>query len=510
MRKFFILIVIIFLNNVCCFAAEKGVGIEAIRKGLFIPLQIRSIQTNSPADKAKLPLNWYIISIDGRLTKDLPNYTCLDLLNNHVKTELMISPIPTIYSENAVKITITNEEGFSNIVKDVPRTKGIGIGVRKYDLNLVMPLFITEVEKGSPADTAGIQKNMLILKINNQQTKDLSFSEYKKLLNKKNIELEISDLNGNNPRIYKLKSQYYYANNVNNTKIDSISGIHIVTLIKYNPYEKVISEYFKVFNPKYIGKNGITVENLLQKDKAPIEQAYSQYKTNKNDMKFNKYLYDGLNTFTSQYKELIQMELKPLKEAFISNGNLATSTNDNEFLNYIKSSEIPNSEYFISYIEYLKNYINTCCVRAKEVKDYSVAYEIKQKKALPKVTTPYFVDNVDFREILWGWQTAKRPQKNGIYIITPQTGAKVFQSVSGGVLLTSDVSRLSNPRIIYVATKKQFVDDEWIKDGMVIVFEGYYTYYNALGSMNKIYKFKEVPQAEYWNRVKTNTYYFIK
>lgn len=515
MKKFILSIFIFLIISNIANAQEIGLGIEAIRKGgvenLFAPLQIRSIQPNSPAERAKIVLDWYIISINGKLTKDLTDQDCLELLNNHPRVELFISPIQNIYNQSAVKLTLTNEEGFSNIIKNVPKTKGVGLGIYKYDLNLKMPLIITNVEKNSPAELAGIQKNMLILKINNQSTKELSLSECKKLLNRKNVELEVSDLNGNNSRIYRLKSQYYYANNVNDTKIDCISGKHIVALIKYNPYEKVISEYFKAFNPEYIGKAGITVKDLLQKDKAPIEQAYSRYKSNKNDMEFNKYLYDGLNTFTQQYKELIQMELKPIKDAFISNGNLATSANDNELLNYIKSSEISNSEYFIDYIEYLKNYINTCFVRAKEVKDYSVAYETKQKKATPKVATPYFIDNVDFREILWGWQSAKRPQKNGIYIITPQTGAKVFQSVSGGVLLTSDASRLSNPRIIYVATKKQFVDDEWIKDGMVIVFDGYYTYTNTLGVNRKIYKFKEVPQAEYWNRIQQNkTYYFIK
>ena len=107
-------------------------------------------------------------------------------------------------------------------------------------------------------------------------------------------------------------------------------------------------------------------------------------------------------------------------------------------------------------------------------------------------------------------QTAKQPQKNGIYIITSQAGAKVLQSVSGGVLLTTDVTRLSNPRTVFVATKRQFVDDEWLREGMVIVFDGYYTYTNTLGVNRKIYKFKEVPQAEYWNRVKTNKYYFVK
>ena len=507
MKKLLLVLIILFFYSYPCHAhaTEVGAGINAVRKGLLTPLQIRSIQSNSPAEKANIPLNWYIVSIDGMWTRDLTNTKCLELLNNRLRSTIVISPITTIYSEEAVTLTLTNEKGFLNTVRDVPKTKGIGLGIYNYNLDLKMPLIITSVEKGSPAELAGIQQNTIILKINSQSTVELSVSECKKLLNSKKLELEVADLQGNN-KVYKLRPTNYYANEIVPTAKENIL---LELSVKYNSCEKVLSEYFKIFKPEFVGDVGITTKELLERDKIPVENAYSQYETDKKNMEFNKYLYDGLNNFAKQYEEIIQNEINRVKEILVYSGKLDSSATNIEVLDYIKLSKIINNEYFCEYIYYLKNYVKICTTRAKEVKKYSVAYEMKQKQSAPKVTTPYFISNVDFREILWGWHSAKQPQKNGIYIITPQTGAKVLQSLSGGVLLTTDVTRLSNPRTIFVATKRQFVDDEWLREGMVIVFDGYYTYTNTLGVNRKIYKFKEIPQEEYWNRIRPQKYYFI-
>ena len=83
MKKIFLLILSLLFFQIAVEAESFGIGIEAIRKGSFEdffvsrPLRIRSIQTGSPAAKAKIPLDWYIISIDGKLTKDLTNQDCL-------------------------------------------------------------------------------------------------------------------------------------------------------------------------------------------------------------------------------------------------------------------------------------------------------------------------------------------------------------------------------------------------------------------------------------------------
>ena len=514
MKKFILSIFIFLIISNIANAQEIGLGIEAIRKGgvenLFAPLQIRSIQPNSPAERAKIVLDWYIISINGKLTKDLTDQDCLELLNNHPRVELFISPIQNIYNQSAVKLTLTNEEGFSNIIKNVPKTKGVGLGIYKYDLNLKMPLIITNVEKNSPAELAGIQKNMLILKINNQSTKELTVSECEKLLNNKNLELEVTDLQGNNIKNYKLKPQNYYANELKNIGAGWVLSEAIITFLKDNPKEIVLAEYFKTFNPSYNRSNGMTNQEVAEEDIQKLQKPYLQYKSNPNDMDFNKNLYDGLNTFVKQYKELKRRHIETVKNILVYYGKVNSTASEQEVLNYIKNSGIDNKDYYLDKISFYENCISMWNKWAKEIYDYSVAYEKKQKGNIPKITTPYFIAQADFREILWGWHSAKQPQKNGIYIITSQAGAKVLQSVSGGVLLTTDVTRLSNPRTVFVATKRQFVDDEWLREGMVIVFDGYYTYTNTLGVNRKIYKFKEVPQAEYWNRVQKKEYYFIK
>lgn len=514
MKKFILSIFIFLIISNIANAQEIGLGIEAIRKGgvenLFAPLQIRSIQPNSPAERAKIVLDWYIISINGKLTKDLTDQDCLELLNNHPRVELFISPIQNIYNQSAVKLTLTNEEGFSNIIKNVPKTKGVGLGIYKYDLNLKMPLIITNVEKNSPAELAGIQKNMLILKINNQSTKELTVSECEKLLNNKNLELEVTDLQGNNIKNYKLKLQNYYANELKNIGAGWVLSEAIITFLKDNPKEIVLAEYFKTFNPSYNRSNGMTNQEVAEEDIQKLQKPYLQYKSNPNDMDFNKNLYDGLNTFVKQYKELKRRHIETVKDILVYYGKVNSTASEQEVLNYIKNSEIDNKDYYLDKISFYENCISMWNKWAKEIYDYSVAYEKKQKGNIPKITTPYFIAQADFREILWGWHSAKQPQRNGIYVISTGTGARVLQTITGGILVTAEPSRLSsNARVIFISTKRQFADEDWIKDNMFIIFEGYYNYTNTLGASRKIYKFKEVPQAEYWNRIKKNTYYFI-
>lgn len=514
MKKFILSIFIFLIISNIANAQEIGLGIESIRKGgvenLFAPLQIRSIQPNSPAEKANIPLNWYIISIDGKLTKDLTNQDCLELLNNRTRIELFISPIQNIYNQNAVRLTLANEEGFSNIIKYVPKTKGVGLSIYKYDLDLNMPLIITSVEKGSPAEIAGIQKNTIILKINNKSTKELTVAECENLLNSKKLELEVTDLQNNNVKNYRLTPQSYYANEVKKAEKGWVLSKAMLAFSQDNPKEKVLAEYFNTFNPDYDRTNGMTNKEIAEEDIQKLQKPYLEFKSNKNNMKFNKNLYDEINTFISQYKELNKWEIETVKNILVSYGELDNSASEKEVFNYITSAKVENSNYFINEIESRKHSINTWTAMAKEIKDYSVAYETKQKQSAPKVTTPYFIDNMDFREILWGWQTAKQPQRNGIYVISTGTGARVLQTITGGILVTAEPSRLSsNARVIFISTKRQFADEDWIKDNMFIIFEGYYNYTNTLGASRKIYKFKEVPQAEYWNRIKKNTYYFI-
>lgn len=508
MKKFILSIFIFLIISNIANAQEIGLGIEAIRKGgvenLFAPLQIRSIQPNSPAERAKIVLDWYIISINGKLTKDLTDQDCLELLNNHPRVELFISPIQNIYNQSAVKLTLTNEEGFSNIIKNVPKTKGVGLGIYKYDLNLKMPLIITNVEKNSPAELAGIQKNMLILKINNQSTKELTVSECEKLLNNKNLELEVTDLQGNNIKNYKLKPQNYYANELKNIGAGWVLSEAIITFLKDNPKEIVLAEYFKTFNPSYNRSNGMTNQEVAEEDIQKLQKPYLQYKSNPNDMDFNKNLYDGLNTFVKQYKELKRRHIETVKDILVYYGKVNSTASEQEVLNYIKNSEIDNKDYYLDKISFYESCISIWDKHAKEIYNYSIAYEKKQKLTTVKSSTPYFVDRIDFRDILWGVQ---KPKVNGMYSI-PE-GVRVIQSVKGGVLANYYSDTFGTNMTIYIGTNKEFADGSSIQSAMAVVFEGYYTYTNTLGASRKIYKFKEVPISEYKSKVISQKYYFI-
>lgn len=336
MKKFILSSFIFLIISNIANAQEIGLGIEAIRKGgvenLFAPLQIRSIQPNSPAEKANIPLNWYIISIDGKLTKDLTNQDCLELLNNRTRIELFISPIQNIYNQNAVRLTLANEEGFSNIIKYVPKTKGVGLGIYKYDLDLNMPLIITSVEKGSPAEIAGIQKNTIILKINNKSTKELTVAECEKLLNSKKLELEVTDLQNNNVKNYRLTPQSYYANEVKKAEKGWVLSKAMLAFSQDNPKEKVLAEYFNTFNPDYNRTNGMTNKEIAEEDIQKLQKPYLEFKSNKNNMKFNKNLYDGINTFISQYKELNKWKIETVKNILVSYGELDNSASEKKYL----------------------------------------------------------------------------------------------------------------------------------------------------------------------------------
>lgn len=516
MKKFFLLVFMLLLGSSICIANEKGIGMEAIRKDSFEnflqlkPLQIREVQENSPAERAGIPENWYVISINGIATSNLSEYQCLKLLNNNDKIVLKISPQEISNCLNEKSIKLVNEEGFTNIVKTMSRKRGIGLGIYKYDLDLNMPLIITSVEKGSAAEAAGLNKYTLIHKINNVSTTSLSMNDCLKIINtNKNITLETSDLDGGKKKTVSLIPTPYYSSYIQGYNKLGILSKALVSFGQYNSFENLLSEYFKTYNPDYLRGN-MTNKEIEDEDIQKLQEPYEKYLQNKNNIEYNKSLYDGINTFITQYKELEKWHIKTVKDILIYYGKLNNDASEKDVINYIKNSEISNKKYYLDKLEFYHNSISKWGAWAKEIYNYSIAYENKQKLQTPKITTPYFVANADFREILWGWQHSKQLQKNGIYVITSGTLAKVIQSVAGGILVTTESSSLRNPRIIYISTKRQYADGDWINDNMFIVFEGYYNYYNTLGAMNKIYKFKEVPQAEYWNRINPHKYYFVK
>ena len=122
------------------------------------------MQTNSPAAAAGIPENWYIISINGEKTDSLSDIQCLSLLNNSEKITLTVSQQEISNALNEKTVILSNREGFTNTIKSVLKKKGIGISIYKYNLDLSMPLLITNVEHGSPAELNGIKRILLFKK----------------------------------------------------------------------------------------------------------------------------------------------------------------------------------------------------------------------------------------------------------------------------------------------------------------------------------------------------------
>lgn len=394
----------------------------------------------------------------------------------------------------------------------------IGLGIKFYKIknpNIQMPLLITAVEENSPAYKANLKTNDLIIKINDIDTKNIPIQECIAILSnnsKSKIKFEISDSNYLNKQIITIKPKSGFKTETGNVdfSIRNLSQSYIFPILKQeNSIDVLLSNYFETRKPDYRWKN-FTNKEIDQKDILKIQEPYRAYLKNKNDMEFNKNLYDSINIFIKQYQELYKIELNDVKNILVAYGKINTTASDEDVIKTIKSLNINNSDYFLDFsLNRRKERIKTWSTMANEIYSYSIAYE-KRQKANTQTKTPYFVDNTDFREILWGWQNAKVPQKNGIYVISSGTGAYILQSVSGGLLVTAQPTRLSvNPRIIYILSKRQYADNDWIKDNLFMVFDGYYSYKNALGIVNKIYKFKEIPQEEYWNRIRPQKYYFI-
>ncbi len=404
---------------------------------------------------------------------------------------------------------------FSLQLVTTAKESGYGIEIYKiYNTNLKMPLLITNVEAASPADTLGLKADNLILKINTKETNTMTLEECLSILNRnKEVKLEVSEFDFSNKQTLTIINKKGFSTQKADLKIPlkNLSKNRIYPILKHeNSLENLLSQYFYTRNPDYKWSN-LTNKEIDNEDIKKIQKPYQAYLNNKNNMEFNKKLYDGINTFIKQYKEINEWEINDLKNILVSYDKISDTASEEEVINDVKKLNITNSEYFINNsINRRKERIKTWTTMAKDIKDYSVAYETKREKTTSKITTPYFIDNVDFREILWGWQMQKQPQKNGIYVISSGTGAYILQSVSGGFLVTAQPTRLSvNPRIIYILSKRQYADNDWIKDNLFMVFDGYYSYKNALGIVNKIYKFKEIPQEEYWNRIRPQKYYFI-
>ncbi len=388
---------------------------------------------------------------------------------------------------------------------------GAGVGLKVWKpYGYKMSLMITGYDLGSPADKAKLSSNLLIIKIDNIPTTNLGIDECIKILNdpsKKTIELYVTDLNRDNQKIVKLKPQKWFSSERGYYGIKRAilkENIIFPELVRSNSMEELLSGYFKTLAPDYrLGE--YTQKEGQDIDWKVINDEYLKFKKNKDDMSNNWRLYSGAKEFSENYAEMKSWEynnvINIINEYSVNTAKSIMKEDDLQAV--LKYKNVANLELFINSQRAGADYSQKYAAIAKEIYDYSLAYE-KNKQAQQKVSSPYFVDNIDFRSVLWSGYT---PKKNGLYAITSSCGMKVLQSVNGGILVRSDF--FSSDVVMFIGTKRQFSDGTYIQNPICVVFEGFYSYQNTLGAARKVYKFREVSQEEYKRLALPPKYYFL-
>lgn len=516
MKKLILTLFLLLLSNTYILAANSGIGIEVvkfvdsinIKSFNYQPLLIRDIEPGSPAERAHIKAPCYITSINGESVYNLSEQEIIQKINSKETVQLGI----TEGGNNPERIVnIQKEQGYDAVIKYLHKTKGIGLGIYKSQSDLKMPILITNVEKGSPSYTAGIRENSLILDVNGVSTIDLNVDECLKALNANKLLITVVDINSKNTQKYNLTKANYYANSNMEIKDKNRKIINQNANTIYAPYneeEKVLSTAFAKLAPEY-KRSKMTNQEIWNADISKMQKAHEQYKNDKNNMAFNKFYYDGLQTFIKQFSELRKWQIDNIKSALIIYGKLPNNATEQQVIMYIKNSNISNKDYYINYIDYLNKYINIYSDRAKEVYNYSSTYEKNKKAQLTKFPAKYVLDG-DLTGFMAGFKT---PKQNGAYKLNEKGigFVQVKQSIPNGIIVGAYSSHYTD-RPLCIITNKSFADDEIIKEQMYFLYDGYYSYTTVLGAPKKIWKFKEISKATYDNIAdkQSGKYYFIK
>ena len=141
-----------------------------------LPLQVMSVQVESPAGKAGLRAGDEILQLDGKEPRNFIDFT-RELLDAKDQRELSLL-IQRDGSRKSLHLRLSPEKMFFN--SELIRKK-VGASLQELTpdlaqglgLNNVQGLLIGGVEQGSPAATAELQSGMLVASIDGQQTADL-------------------------------------------------------------------------------------------------------------------------------------------------------------------------------------------------------------------------------------------------------------------------------------------------------------------------------------------------
>lgn len=423
---------------------------------------------------------------------------------------------------------------------------GIGIKVKKYNC-VKMPIYITDILANSPAHKNNLISDTFIESINNQSTTKLSLEECLKLLNNDERQVTLKLRNIGSKKAYKVK--------IDKSKDfkDSVGKIHLkenqkfyeTRLFVYLMYKNKLSDILQLCFKEFNRNDNPEMWQAFDNDYNMVVAKYQQFKKSPNNMQTNYELVQTATQLNSVYLEIINnrtdaiytiiknycncrymitfaldsgylskiispsvryyypktnysfTELEEIRNNYFKNTHNITTKELYDY--YIVPSKVNNVNDFVSFVETLNEYAEECNRIASEVYKYSVNYETKNLTKIKKTTG--FIPDGNILSVLLGY---KAPTKNSVYFYkaNPVPRLEVLQNIAGGLLIKPRsqavyYSYAGRPKTIFVTTSKKFADDELIHNDMYFVYQGHYSYINALGTKNTVYRFKEISKNEY-------------
>ncbi len=227
-------------------------------------------------------------------------------------------------------------------------------------------------------------------------------------------------------------------------------------------------------------------------DKTIVLEKYKAYLSNKNNMKYNRELYDTIQSYIEQFKEIIPEIDKEYKEAYSK--AYYTDINYEQFKENCK-----NTILGFSFMDTLDKDCEELKEIAQNIYDYSYNYEKQKYVTWAQKNNKKLVDGRLSNYVYYA--QAPTPKLGYLYEHIPAGDfyLKVFQSVPGGVILTGQYLGSYGPSgygYIFLQTSKKFADGQIIRDGIVAEYKGFYDYYTVLGVKKRIYKFYRLGESE--------------
>ncbi len=227
-------------------------------------------------------------------------------------------------------------------------------------------------------------------------------------------------------------------------------------------------------------------------DKTIVLKKYKAYLSNKNNMKYNRELYDRIQSYIVQFKEIIPEIDKEYKEAY--NKAYYTDINYEQFKENCK-----NTILGFSFMDTLDKDCEELKEIAQNIYDYSYNYEKQKYVTWAQKNHKKMIANISLSSYVYQ-PYAPAPQSGYLYVYNPKMDftLQAFQTVPGGVILTGSYYMVHTPEIdnIFLQTSKKYADGKYILEPIIAEYKGYYDYYTVLGVKKRIYKFYRLGESE--------------